>query len=105
MRKFIAIFSVLVMVACQSGNKPVQEQKQPETTVQVSEATVNIGGMHCANCVASVEKGIKELDGIQTVVVSLEDSTAKVSFDPAKVDLVKINAAVEGRGYSVKTAN
>ena len=103
MKKLFFLFIALAFVSCNSGNKNKQEEKAavPES-VQVVESTINIGGMHCENCVASVEKGVKELDGIVSVTVSLNDSTAVVSYDGSKVELAKIEKAIESRGYTIK---
>lgn len=101
MKSIIIVLLVIILAACQQGNKNSRENQVPEPT-QTSQATINISGMHCENCVASIEKGIKELDGIDSVAVSLTDSTAMVLFDPAKVDVEKIGQAIEGRGFTVK---
>jgi Cu+-exporting ATPase len=101
MKNLFILLLVVILAACQSGNKNGQE-KQATGQTQTAQATINISGMHCENCVASVEKGIKELDGIVTVAVSLNDSNAVVLFDPAKVDIEKIGKTIEGRGYTVK---
>ncbi len=101
MRNLLIIFLVIVLAACQQGNKNSRESQVSEQA-QTAKATINISGMHCENCVASIEKGIKELDGIDSVAVSLTDSTAMVMFDPAKVDVEKIGKAIEGRGFTVK---
>jgi copper chaperone CopZ len=53
-------------------------------------------------CVASVTKGVNELEGIESVVVSLNDSTAVVSFKSNKVELSQIEKAIEARGYTIK---
>lgn len=103
MKKIIYLLIILIVVSCQSGNKKAQEEKTVNQPVQTVEATINVGGMHCENCVASVEKGVKELDGIVSVAVSLNDSTAVVSYDASKVELAKIEKAIEKRGYTVKT--
>lgn len=100
MRKLVYLALVFVFAACNSGNKPAQNE-QPATTVALTETKLHVSGMHCENCVASVTKGINELDGVNSVAVTLTDSTAVVSFDPSKVDLEKITKAVEGRGYTV----
>jgi len=105
MKKLLFVIIVFAIVSCQSGSQKAQSDKTATESVQVAETTVNIGGMSCENCVASVEKGIKELEGITSVTVSLADSNAVVSFDPAKVDIEKIQNAIEGRGYSVKPTN
>ena len=104
MKKLFYLFIALAFVACQSGNKNAQQEKiAAEQSVQTVEATINIGGMHCDMCVASIEKGVKELDGIESVAVSLNDSTAVVSYDATKVELIKIEKAIELRGYTVKS--
>ena len=101
MKSLIIVLFVVMMAACQQGNKSSRENQVSEQT-QTAQATLNISGMHCENCVVSIEKGIKELDGIDSVAVSLTDSTAMVMFDPAKVDVEKIGKAIEGRGFTVK---
>jgi len=102
MKKLLYLLVILIFVSCQSGNKNKQEEKAATESAQVVESTINIGGMHCDMCVASIEKGVKELDGIVSVKVSLDDSTAAVSFDGSKVELAKIEKAIEARGYSIK---
>jgi Cu+-exporting ATPase len=102
MKNLLYLFIVFAFVSCNSANKNKQEEKTAPETAQVVESTINIGGMHCENCVASVEKGVKELDGIVSVTVSLNDSTAVVSYDGSKVELAKIEKAIESRGYSIK---
>ena len=104
MKKIIYLFFILALVSCQSGNSnKQQEEKATVETASVVESTINIGGMHCDMCVASIEKGVSELDGIVSVEVSLADSTAMVSFDKSKVELSKIEKAIEKRGYTIKT--
>jgi len=102
MRKLIYLALVFVFVACSSGNKPVQSEQPAVTTVALTETKIHVSGMHCENCVASVTKGINELAGIDSVLVTLSDSTAVVSFDPAKVDFEKITKAIEARGYTAR---
>lgn len=102
MKKLFLLFIILAFFSCQSGNKNLNIEKSETETVEVVEATVNISGMHCDMCVASIEKGVSELEGISSVAVSLSDSTAIVKFDTAKTDLVTIEKAIEKRGYSVK---
>ena len=102
MKKLFLLIAVFAIVSCQSGNKNKPEEKSATESVQVVESTINIGGMHCDMCVASIEKGVKELNGIVSVAVSLNDSTAVVSYEPSKVELAKIEKAIKARGYTVK---
>lgn len=101
MKKIIYLFLVLAFVSCQSGNKKTNVEAAPES-VEVVEATVNIRGMHCDMCVASIEKGINGLEGITSVAVSLNDSNAVVKFNPSKTDLKEIEGAIVKRGYTIR---
>ncbi len=102
MNKLFFLFLIVTLVSCRSGNKKAQPGNTTTDQVQTAEATINISGIHCEMCVASIENGVKELEGIVSVKASLTDSNAVVSFDPSKVDIEKIRKAIEGRGYSIK---
>ena len=45
--------------------------------------TLPITGMTCANCVATIERNLKKMDGVQSAVVNLSSERATVEFDPS----------------------
>ncbi len=62
--------------------------------------TIQIKGMSCNHCVRAVTKAISAVDGITSVNVDLETSTA--SYEEAKpVEMQAIVAAVKKAGYDV----
>ena len=65
--------------------------------------TLPITGMTCANCVATVERNLKKLDGIQSAVVNLSSERATVEFEPNKLQLADMIARVNRAGYGVAT--
>jgi P-type Cu+ transporter len=65
--------------------------------------TLPITGMTCANCVATVERNLKKLDGVQTAVVNLSSERATVDFDASKLGLTDFIARVNRAGYGVAT--
>jgi len=65
--------------------------------------TLPITGMTCANCVATVERNLKKLDGVNTAVVNLSSERATVDFDSAKLGLPEMIARVQRAGYGVAT--
>ena len=65
--------------------------------------TLPITGMTCANCVATVERNLKKLDGVQSAVVNLSSERATVDFDAAKLGLTDVIARVNRAGYGVAT--
>jgi len=64
-------------------------------------ATVSLGiiGMTCASCSAIVERVLSRLEGVSAAGVNLATETAVVTFDPAKVGIDDLMAAVRQAGY------
>lgn len=100
MKKIFFALAIVGLISCNSGNNKTSENSA--SNAEIVETTINIGGLHCENCVASVTKGINSLEGIEDVIVTLSDSTAVVNFDVSKLELAEIEKAIEKRGYSVK---
>ncbi len=68
----------------------------------MAKATVTIEGMSCGHCVMHVRKALEALPGVSTEVVEIGRAT--VSFDPATVDVARIEAAVSEEGYPARVA-
>jgi len=64
------------------------------------ELTFSITGLHCANCVARLEKILQEQNGISTAVVNLVAASGFVRFDPALLDKGAIFRIVIDAGYT-----
>ncbi|MBO8127472.1 MAG: heavy-metal-associated domain-containing protein [Firmicutes bacterium] len=67
----------------------------------MQKATLKIAGMSCNHCKMSVEKALKELDGVAEAVVNLEEGTAQVTYDLGKVTTDQFQRAVEDAGYQL----
>ncbi|HEX7620537.1 MAG TPA: heavy metal translocating P-type ATPase [Anaerolineales bacterium] len=70
---------------------------------ETKQLTLPITGMTCANCVATVERGLKKQEGVQAAVVNLSSERATVTFDPSETGLPDLLARVERAGYGVAT--
>lgn len=64
--------------------------------------TLNVYGMSCSHCVNAIKKAAGELGGVSGVEVDLEGKKATVEYDPEKVTLSEIKAAIEDQGYDVE---
>lgn len=64
--------------------------------------TFRLKGMTCAACVAANERAVRKLPGIAYVSVNLATERMEVKFDPALVDVSKIQAAVKKAGYEAQ---
>src|SRR5271157_213155 len=65
--------------------------------------TLPVTGMTCANCVATIERNLKKLDGVTKAVVNLSSERANVEFDPGRIGLSDLMARVERAGYGIAT--
>ncbi len=63
--------------------------------------TLNVSGMTCQGCVASVTRVLKAIPGVTDVVVSLQPGTANVAYDSTRTTLPVLKAAIEDAGYDV----
>lgn len=70
---------------------------------ETKQLTLPITGMTCANCVATVERNLKKLDGVDNAVVNLSSERATVDFDSSKLGLGDFIARVNRAGYGVAT--
>jgi copper chaperone CopZ len=60
---------------------------------------IKIDGMHCEGCAQIVHRVIERQEGVQTSTVSFADGTARVLFDPARIDPGRLLAVIEKAGY------
>ena len=67
----------------------------------MKEITLNVKGMSCDHCKASVEDSLNALDGVSNVKVDLDSGKVNVTYDEAKVKQVKLQEAIEDQGYDV----
>ena len=60
--------------------------------------TLPVRGMHCAACVAKVEGALARVPGVDAAAVNLATERATVTFDPARVRVEALQAAVAAAG-------
>ncbi len=67
----------------------------------VKQVTLPITGMTCANCVSTVERNLKKVNGVQVANVNLSTERAAVEYDPALAGLDDMVARIRRAGYDV----
>lgn len=67
----------------------------------MNEVTLAVTGMTCGGCVASVQRVLTAIPGVQSVEVSLEPGQARVVFDPARTDRAALVQAITAAGFGV----
>ncbi len=61
-----------------------------------------IAGMTCVSCSSRVERGLRDVKGVQAAAVNLANEKASVSFDPSRVDISDLIQQVRKVGYGAE---
>jgi Cu+-exporting ATPase len=62
---------------------------------------INIGGMSCANCAISIEKGLKNKKGVESAKVNFASDNASVEYNESELTREEIDEIIENLGYKV----
>lgn len=65
---------------------------------------LNVTGMTCGGCVASVKHALGSLPGVADVAVSLPRKQVEVRFDESRVAVEALGDALRSAGYDVTSA-
>ena len=81
-------------------DKKLKQKRATETEEQEMEKTMNIEGMMCMHCEATVKKALEAIDGVEAADVSHEANKAVVTLSADVSDEV-LKEAVEAKDYAV----
>ena len=85
-------------------DKKIKEKNNKKKENNSMEKTMNIEGMMCGHCEATVKKALEAVDGVSEAVVSHENGTAAVKLEKPVDDSV-LRKAVEDHDYKVTGIN
>ena len=63
--------------------------------------TLQVDGMTCQGCVASVTRVLLDIPGVANADVVLQKKAATVNFDSTKTNRNELKQAIENAGYDV----
>ena len=86
------------MYSAKKDKKKKRKQEKMTKEVMEMEKTVNIKGMMCPHCEATVKKALEGLDGIESAVVSHDAGTAVITMSKEVSEDV-IKAAIEEKDF------
>lgn len=68
---------------------------------EIKKMIVNVDGMSCNNCAKHVKNALEEIDGVNEVIVNLDNKNAEVSYQ-GDIDEKVISDAINEAGYEYK---
>ncbi len=69
------------------------------------QASLIVGGMHCASCARIIERSLQKVSGVKEANVNFAAEKARVIFDRSKTDAKSLIAAVRSAGYQASIAD
>jgi len=93
--KFLAQKGLLLPPSAEA--KPPQEDSEQKS----AKAALQITGMHCASCAASIEESLNKVEGVSKVAVNFATEKAYVEYDPSKASPQALEEAIKEAGYGV----
>jgi len=91
--KKIALIMIIALLGSLSSKAQIQKVDQ------------EVYGMDCAPCAYGLERGLKKMDGLQNVRVSLNDGKAYLELsEKSSLSLSQIQDEVKKNGFSAKKA-
>lgn len=68
----------------------------------MASAKLKVTGMSCGHCRQKVEQALKQVAGVYTAIVDLQDGRAEVDFNDDVVTVQQLVTSVARAGYEAK---
>jgi copper chaperone CopZ len=76
--------------------------KIPDEEVIWETRTFAIEGMTCDNCVKTIERIMRGMNGVKNFEISRADARMNITFDTTKTDVPAIYSALQKGGYKAR---
>ena len=87
-----SFFCSFILIAILSiGVTAAEKQKSQTITIQTSAI--------CGSCKARIEKVLKATDGVEEVLLNLNNKKVKIKYDPSKINADKLREVIANTGY------
>lgn len=99
----VTLFTVGAMAYPEIAARRADEKAPASFAAAVPEtaktALFTVGKMTCADCTVSITKALTETPGVFEASVDFKTKRATVRYDPSRVNVATLYAAIEGTGY------
>lgn len=82
--------------------KNIGYDAKKKSSSKLKQINLSIYGIHCANCISTIENSLNKQNGITSIVVNLATEKGKVIFDPSILSESDIIKSIKDVGYNAK---
>ncbi|HEY0994862.1 MAG TPA: metal-binding (seleno)protein [Gemmatimonadaceae bacterium] len=97
---FASLSQARPVEASAAVDAPGQSHESPVPSATLDTVTLHVEGMTCGGCTLATRKVLERLAGVTKAKVSYEEKRATVVYDPAKVTVQQMIAAVATLKYT-----
>lgn len=94
-----AVVTTDICKGCEPAQTSVTSQQLTAAQTTVKTDTLRVEGMTCGGCEIGVRTVLKRLPGVSKAEVSYEETRAIVIYDPSRVTIAQMVAAIKTLGY------
>jgi copper chaperone CopZ len=94
----MTIFSLAAVTGLLRADDKAAPQKAEQDREKATTTELHVTGMSCHNCADAIEDALAALGGVEVESVDAKSNLAMVKYDPAKVAMEKLVAAVKASG-------
>lgn len=87
------------MSACRAGRAVRISSEENMMAAMVEHATLTAPDISCGHCVAAIKSAVGALPGVASVEADESTKRVEIDFDPGRVSLAQIEAALDEVGY------
>ncbi len=98
----VAVFVGLNVYTYASQSRGASRRAALSGNEQLTSVVIPVQGMTCFTCELTVESSLKGLRGVRRVAAKVKDAAAYVEYDPARVKLEQLIAAINKTGYKAR---
>lgn len=62
---------------------------------------LNVGGIKCEVCEASIQKKLEDSGGVETAVADSNNNTVEITYDPDKIDIKTLKKIIIEHGLEI----
>ncbi len=95
----LVLFAIPYMAGMSVGTQNNIKQSAIFSAAEIKRLTLDVPGMNCPACPFTVQKSLKNLDGVIQAEANLEQKKAVVLYDPTKVTPKQMIEATTNAGY------
>lgn len=109
MRVLTLLTTVVSLFACNgrsnptSSDTPTSAQATSADLANRADVSIPVEGMSCGACAARLKRGLKAVDGVLDVEVTLHPGAARIGYLPSKTDPPRLVAAINALEFTAGT--